>query len=252
MSEAMSPDWDASVWLTPVDVTLRPGTLLFTTAGAMAGVTASTLGRLVIVPAEVVMNRAAALMEGDRKPAGELGITVQPLTVPIARVMGADSGVVITWSDPAGPAAGAVRPGSVIERVKDIETPSMGHWAAAVARIDAGDVVPLRVRDQTGSHDVVVTAAAPKSEEPASTPVAPTLGLEMRRVKTGTQVVRVTPGSVGSRAGLRPRDVITHLGEDDEPLPQDVLRAFADLPHNAAVLVAVTRDDQHHVLALQK
>jgi Trypsin-like serine proteases, typically periplasmic, contain C-terminal PDZ domain len=252
MTEAMSPDWEASVWLTPADVTLRPGTLLFTTGGEMAGVAASTLGRLVIVPAEVVMNRAAALLEGDRKPPGELGLSVQPLTVPIARATGADSGVVITWSDPAGPAAGKLRPGSVIERVKDIDTPSMGHWAAAVARIDGGDVVPLRVRDRSGSREVVLTATALKSEDPAPTPTPPTLGLQMRRVKNGAQVVRVAPGSAGSRAGLRPRDVITYLDEQGDPAPEAIVRAFADLSPEAALLLAVTRDDSHHVLALQK
>jgi S1-C subfamily serine protease len=128
----------------------------------------------------------------------------------------------------------------------------MGHWAAAVARIDGGDVVPLRVRDQSGSREVVLTATALKSEDPAPTPTPPTLGLQMRRVKNGAQVVRVAPGSAGSRAGLRPRDVITYLDEQGDPAPEAIVRAFADLSPEAALLLAVTRDDSHHVLALQK
>ena len=79
-----------------------------------------------------------------------------------------------------------------------------------------------------------------------------TLGLIMRQVREGTEVLRVAEGSAGARAGLRSRDVITRINEEPEPSPSQIARAFAQLRPERPLLAAVTRGDSHYILAIER
>jgi S1-C subfamily serine protease len=239
------------VWLTSDDARLKAGAIMFTTDGSVAGVVVRTLSRMAIVPAGLIIDRADALMERDVKNAGEIGLAVQALTEPLARATGADSGVVVTWADPSGPSAGVLRPGDVIERVNDTDTPSLAYWTAAIRRVDEDDLVRLRVRSPAGIREVSITAAPARANESPRRD-SPPLGLRMRRVENGTEVLAVADGSAAARAGLRRRDVITHIGERTAPLPAQIIREFAEMPNEMPLIVAITRDGEHHVLAIER
>jgi S1-C subfamily serine protease len=64
--------------------------------------------------------------------------------------------------------------------------------------------------------------------------------------RIGVEVLRVLPGSVAARAGIREADVVTHLGDITAPTAADVTRAFG-AAHDRPLTIAFTRGDAHHL-----
>ena len=245
-----SPLWSGDLWALPDHTAVAVGTFLFTTDGAFAGLCVPHAGGTAIVPATLLFSAAERLQQqsGD---AGQLGIAIQPLHPSIAKATGAATGVVISAIDPAGPAAGLVTATEVIEAFngQDMQTPD--HWRARAARVNAGEVVTLRVRGGDAVREVQI-AAAPFAPSPEP-PVAAVLGLRLRAVpKVGSEVVSVEPRSSAARAALREGDVITFAGGQPSPTPAQVTRAFASLPASGSLLVAISRGSERSVVAIEK
>jgi S1-C subfamily serine protease len=139
----------------------------------------------------------------------------------------------------------------VIEAFDGEELPSIDHWRARAARATAGEAVTLRVRGNDGVRDVSVTAIAPV--RPAEPSHDPSLGLRMRSIqKIGVEVLSVQPRSRGARAGIQPGDRITVAAGHQSPSPAQLTRAFASLPQDGSILVAVTRGSERRVIAIEK
>jgi hypothetical protein len=243
-----SPIWSATVWQLPVDVIVQPGTLVFTTAGMLAGLVAEEGRALVLVPGATVIAAAQRLVVFQEKTPGTLGIEVQALTSALAKATGAPSGVVVTWVDPDGPASGQITPTDVVEGLDGVSDVTVERWQARMARLGALDRVELRVRREGTSRTVALTAA-PR----VSPPEAPSLGLTLRtRARLGAEVVATEPLSIAAAAGLKSGDVITRIGEHPAPTAARVTSAIAALEPGGALPVAVTRDGVHLVVALVK
>jgi hypothetical protein len=241
--------WSGEIWLLPPATPIAPGTFVFTTEGAFAGLGIAHSGQAAIVPA-ALLNLAVERMQQLRAP-GELGITVQPLSASLASATGASAGVVVTAVDPEGPAAGRLIPTEVIEAIDGNSLDTLEHWRARAARVSAGDTITLRVRAAGGVRDVPVTATAPvRAEEPADDP---TLGLRLRSMpRVGVEVLSVQPRSRGARAGLQQGDLITVAGGQATPSPAQVTRSFTSLPPGGSLIVALTRGSEHRVIAIEK
>ena len=162
-------------------------------------------------------------------------------------------GVVVSWVDARGPAAGQVAVGDLLEGfVEDgVVTPMTSSLLAVrMDRLSKDDTVTVRVRrfaDSGRSSDVRLTAG------PLPPPPPSSLGLTLRAVnRVGAVVLSVTPGSVAERAGLRPlADTITLAGAHVAPTPAQVASAFAAASADRPLLTAVTRGAEHRVLALE-
>ena len=73
----------------------------------------------------------------------------------------------------------------------------------------------------------------------------------MRRQEgLGSAVTRVAPDSAADRAGLARGDIVTRVGGVAAPTPPQMTRAFTEARAGERVLVAVTRDGRHLVMAL--
>jgi hypothetical protein len=247
---AASPLWSGELWLLPPATPIAPGTFVFTTDGALAGLAATHDGQPAIVPAALLF----ATVERLRTPsgeAGELGVAIQSLTPAVALATGARAGVVITAIDPSGAAQGRLVATEIIEAVdgQDVATPD--HWRARIARVKAGDLVTLRVRSDEGVRDVQVTATA------LSPPVEPvyeaSLGLRLRAIpNVGAEVLAVQPRSRAARATLREGDVITAAAGRPSPTPAQITRAFASLTEGGSLVVATARGAEHRVVVIEK
>lgn len=247
---APSPLWSGELWALPPSTAIAPGTFVFTTDGAFAGLGVNHDGRVAILPATLLFSTLERLQQ-QSGTAGELGIAIQPLSPAIASATGASTGVVIRAIDPAGAAAGRLAATEVIEAVdgQDMRTPD--HWRARAARVNAGDTLTLRVRSGEGVRDVQVTAAP--SAPVAESADAASLGLRLRPIpKVGVEVLSVQPRSRGARAAIRQGDVITVAGGQISPTPAQVMRAFSSLPEGGSLLVAVTRGNEHRVAVIEK
>jgi hypothetical protein len=243
-----SATWSASVWALETATALAPGMLLFTTSGAFAGVVTEENGGTILVPAPVVTAAAERLLDAAPRPPGTLGLEVQVMPPAFAASTGA-RGLVVSWVDPDGPAAGLVAATDIIEGIETAATLTIETWRVRRARIAAGDEISLRIRRDGVVHAVTVVAAEVESPPPAPT----MLGLTLRlRARVGSEVVSTERESVAARAGLLPGDVITDAGSVSAPTPAAVATAFSALESGQILLTAVTRGDDHLILELVK
>ena len=247
--EAMaSPVWSDMIWKLPEHVDVAPGSFVFTIDAAFVGLVADIGAGLALVPGAVVRNTVDRVRgEADREY-GQLGIDIQPLTAGVASGTGAQAGVVVTWIDPQGPAAGHLAATDVIEAIDDDRLFTYEQWRAHAARLAVGQTISLRVKRRNSVETVTLTAA------PRAIPEGPRrLGLTMRTVqRTGVQVLEVARASAAALAGIQPGDVITVIGDRQAPTPAEVSRQFAAAPADRPLVVALTRGTAHHVLTLEK
>lgn len=237
--------WRESIWRLPDDARVAPGAFVFTTHGELAGVIVHDGAGNAIVPADVLRAAATGLIDAPPEGGGWLGIDVGPLTPSLAHATGAAGGVIVSWVDPKGPAAGAVAPGDVIEAVESDVIRTPGQWEVATARLTPGTTLHVRIRSNGSESDVMLTTA------PAPAPPAPSLGLRLTRVpQTGSRVTAVDPGSAAARAGLQAGDVITRAGTFLAASPADIRRAYRESTPEHPIVLAVTRGAEHHVVAL--
>lgn len=243
-----TPLWTSQLWAAPAGTNLAPGAFLFSTDAELVGLVIAHGGDAVIVPSATLLAEAERLLSLPLGSGGTLGIDVQALTPPIAAITNAPRGVVVTAVDNAGPGAGKVMAGDVIEAVDGQALATLQHWHVRIMRLARGDTLTLRVRHRGDLHDVTLVAAAPPSPPPS-----PLLGLTLRaRTRVGAEVVRVDPGSAADRAGLTVGDMITRIADVPAPSPAQVRRAFAAATEGRRVMIAITRGDAHFVTALER
>ncbi|MBI4263706.1 MAG: PDZ domain-containing protein [Acidobacteria bacterium] len=243
-----SPAWPAPLWGLPSQPDLVPGTFLFTSDAALAGLVIANNGRPALVPGQILLAETERLLARPRRPLGYVGITVQPLTAAVGRAAGASNGVVVTWVDPRGPAAGLLEPGEVIETAAGETLATPEHFEARMARLTAGQEVMLGVREGGELRQAALAAAAAPAAAPTGSP-----GFALRAAAgAGTEVVRVDPGSIAEKAGVAAGDIITRVGEVRSPTPAQVRRAFTTVADGRPVIVAFTRGETHHVTAVEK
>jgi S1-C subfamily serine protease len=68
----------------------------------------------------------------------------------------------------------------------------------------------------------------------------------------GTEVTRVVHGSASEAAGIAAGDLITAIGNISAPTPAQIASAFEAIDNGGLLIVAVSRDGAHRVLALQR
>jgi hypothetical protein len=242
-----SPLWPEPVWALPQSADLRTGSFVFTTAAELVGLVIDDGGVPVVVPGATVLAEAQRLLGAPPTQPGTFGLEVRPLTEALAAVTGATEGVIVAWVAPEGPAAGLMV-GDVIEAIDGQVVSSLRQWDVHTARLIAGQRSELRVRRRSELRTVALEASRLVSVGHAGS-----LGLALReRRGTGAEVTRVEEMSAADRSGLTAGDVITRIGETAAPTPGQVARSFASLGDGERVLIAVTRNDAHLVLVLQR
>lgn len=240
--------WGDTVWLVPVRTDVVPGDLVFSTEGAFAGLVVSHESRPAIVPAQRVLALADRLKGDPPGPASHVGVHVQPMTEAIGRATGAPFGVVVVHVAPDGPAASRLEVTDVIETADGSPITSTDAWRAHVARLAPGATVDLRVRRAGAVRQVELTAGAPH-DLPRDLPH----GLTMRTVAgVGIEVLRVDAGSSAALAGIEPGDVITAFNGLRAPGAAQLSRAFASAAEDRPILVAITRDEMHRVVTMNR
>lgn len=244
--ESYSPAWSGPIWSAPPGTDLQAGSFVFTTDGEIAGLAIAAPNGPAIVPWDFVSAEAARILEHPRQAGGDLQVEVQALTPRLARATGSQAGVVVTWVDEGGPAAG-LAVGDVIEAVDDRAIDSEQAWHVIRQRLPPGPAT-LRVRRLRTLTDVPVTVPAA-----VSTPRPSWLGLTLRDVGgTGVAVVGVEPRSAGRAAGLQVDDLITYVAGERGPTAQTLERAFKAASSGDVLMLGVTRGDTHLVVGLVK
>jgi hypothetical protein len=241
-----SPVWPGVLWTIPSGSTLAPGSFVFTTNAEFVGLVVATGNGLAVVPGETVLSEADRLLISQRGPQGTLAIEVQALTEPVATLTGARAGVVVTSIEREGPGWGRLMVGDVIEVVNGRGLGNLQQWDARMSRLEAGEVLALRIRRRGEVRETSIEAAAIKVAAAGDA-----LGVSLRRrTGMGAEVTAVQSASVAARAGLSVGDIITLFGEVRAPSPSQITRSFASLRPGDRVMVAGTRGDTHYVTAV--
>ncbi len=241
------PQWTDDVWGLPAGAGLTAGSVLFTEQHELVGIVAPHEGGLAVVPSRTLLAAAERLLEAPRKVAVDLGVEVDTLTPRLATAAGADTGVIVTWVNPASGAAVVLRAGDVIQSVDGVNITTVEQWRVHAARVGVGDTLDLVVtRGGTQQMARLVAPAVPETNTAA-------LGLTMRTApRLGAEVTGVERGSAGDAAGIAAGDLVTAIGTVDAPTPAQVRSAFASLQRGHLLLVAVQRGETHRVMAIER
>jgi serine protease Do len=231
--------------------TLPPGAAVFDLDGQFVGLATRSGALITLVPGESVRALAQQAHEAPARP-GDLGIDVQALTAVLARASGAESGVMISYVDPRGPAAGELASGDVIRSIDGINVTTTGGFQQLVSTRQPGkEVVIAGVRQGKGIE--VTVRAVEAGLRSASVPSDTDPGVVLRAVpNVGLEVVALEPGAAAARAGLQPGDIVVAV-DGRATTERDVLtRAFRTAASGAALLLTVRRGTGHRVVALEK
>lgn len=194
------------------------------------------------------MTVADRLAERRTVASATLGVQVQSVTPDLAAVLGASSGVVVTWVDPDGPAARKLSVFDLIESMDGQPLRSKRHWDTRAARMAVGDSLHVTVRRKDTAHDVDLTAAAA-----AVVTAGRGHGLTLRtRSGVGAEVLGVEEGSAASRAGIKPGDVLTHIDAVTRPSAAAARRLLDSASRERPLVLAVDRAGIYHVLTLER
>jgi hypothetical protein len=229
---------------------LPAGAAVFTLDARFIGVGFPDDRTFLVVPAVSLLAESEQLGLRGSVPAADLGIEVEPLQGALRAATGADTGVVVSYVNAAGPTAGQLEAADVITSIAGTAVFSPADYAAALMQLAPGAQVPIGIVRKGAQLTLTVTPLAQgKLKEPAVND----LGLELRGVAgAGSEALRVAPRSAAARAGIQAGDLITGIGDADAPEPRVVARAFKDAADGQHLIVRLERGSTHLVVALTK
>lgn len=236
-----SPQWPRP--LLPLGGTaLAPGALLFTLDGELLGCAVVDGGMSAIASAADLVEAAGRARLGVREPV-DPGLTVQPLTAPVAAATGATTGVVIAAVEPRGPAAGVLEPGDVVVAMDGAPVP-----APAELLLDLG------TRLATGAVRIAFVRGQQTHEAELRLPGATAAGgpWRLERVRgIGARVAALEGASPLALAGVAPGDVIVRAGDIAAPTPAQVDALLRQTDSGRAPLLVVRRGGSQYVTAVR-
>ncbi len=236
-----SPHWPRP--LLPLGgAALASGALLFTLDGELLGCAVVDDGMSAIASAADVVEAAGRARLGVREPV-DPGLTLQPLTAPVAAATGATAGVVVAAVEPRGPAATVLEPGDVIVAMEGAAVPAPAELLLDLGtRLAAGPVRIAFVRQQQ-THEAELRLAGPAAGGGPWT---------LERVRgTGARVTALDGASALAQAGVAPGDVIVRAGTIAAPTPAQIDALLRHTRSEGAPLLVVRRGDSQFVTAVR-
>lgn len=251
----------------------------FNLAGEVVGVNTAifspnggSVGVGFAIPAALVRDVVAEILDNGKVTRGWLGVAIQTVTPDIAKSLGLDEprGALVSETTQNGPADDAgVKPGDTILQVNDAKIASTRDLARKVANLDPGAVARVLVlRDGEKKTIKVEIGTLPSREKLAKRmqrdewqPTYSSLGLGVAPAREvdgdasarGLVITRVKPGSEADEKGLRTGDRIMSVAGTDVDSPDTLERVLnaASKKGQQAVLVQVRSRDNSRFVALQ-
>jgi serine protease Do len=221
------------------------------------------------IPVNMAKSVIDDLVSYGRVRRGWLGVYVQPLTSDIAQAYGlkVEKGAVVADVVPNSPADKAgIKRGVVITKVDDVEINNAQDLVFQIRKRMAGDKVKVEIATSSGKRSVTVTleeipgqTEAPRLEV---SDLEESLGIEVSPVtpalkqkynidsEKGVVVVRVKPGSISDRVGIREGDLILEANGVALKTVDDLKKALQRNPDSVVLLVM--REGRTFFVSLRK
>lgn len=228
------------------------GAAVFSLTGNFMGFALQGGTTVTIVPADI-LKAVAESLQPLTETRGDFAIDVQALTGPLAKASGAAGGVIVTYVNPQGPAAGQIQPGDVIAAVDGTSVTTPEQFQQLVRSRPPGSTAALRMVRRGRPIEAAVVVRDLTGPPLAAPPPDPRGGMVIRTIPgTGVEVVGVQAGLQAERAGLLPGDIIIRVNDRDAPTEDALLAAYRQATPETPLLLTVRRGRQHHVLALER
>lgn len=240
------PRWARSLLAVSGTALTNAGALVFSLEGQFIGAAVVPQnGTFAIVGAAELLAAASELVANDSVTPRDFGITVQALTAPLARVLSAESGLVVVSVDPNGAAAGVLEPLDVITAVENSAVTRPEQLLLRLARTRAGATVQLR--GFRGGEAAQWTLPGTTSE--STRPPVDDVSLE-RVMGTGTLVRSLGTESPLAHAGLAPGDMVVRAGTVEQPTPAQLTALLRGVTEGRDLALIVRRDGGEQVIAV--
>jgi serine protease Do len=224
--------------------------------GRVLGVLSANLA--TVVPLANYLAAAVRAMTTGVPAPGSLGIELHDLDAALSLATGASQGAIVSHVDASGPVASLLRVGDIVLTVQGQEVLSASRLAEWLRATEPGTTVALQVRRGDDVYDLEVPVvpavpAVPIERSPAASARPSGHGMTLReRAGSEVFVVRVAAGSAAADAGIVAGDVIAWMAGTERPTAAAVRRLYSEAQPGSAILISVTRDRRHRVLALEK
>lgn len=223
------------------------------------------------VPMHMARKVMRQLIDDGKVVRGWLGVLIQELQPELAKTFGygGEGGILVQDVVPDGPGkAAGLREGDIIVERDGVPVGDVSAFRNAIAQMAPGTEVKLQVwRDQ--KHQPVTVELgelADDGEGPGSrtNDAAGPIGLSLHDLDDGTRqrfgieaeqgavVVRIEPGSVAAKAGLRVGDVIERIGSDPVKSAADASAQLRSEDLSKGVRIRVRRGKFGHFVVLRR
>ena len=223
-------------------IAIAPGALLFTLDGEFVGGVTVEGGAPAVVGERDLFEAAARLGRDTADAAGDIGLSVQPLTANLAQALAVARGVVVADVDRDGPAASMLSPGDVITMLGDRAVDNPDDLLLDVAQRAPGAGVDLTFVRGGVAQSVTIPV------RPA-VPVVPAVAT-VNLVRVPGVGTRVDAGRQPPIPGVRVGDLVTRAGSIDAPTPAQVRRITGRGAAASFVALIVRRDGRSQVVAV--
>ena len=260
------------------DVALNPGNSggpLFNQKGEVVGVnsrifsgTGGYMGLSFSIPIDVAMDVADQLKTKGKVSRAYLGVMLQDIDRNLAEAykLSKPEGALVTETSKGTPADRAgLKAGDIILKYNNQNITRTTDLINLINRTPVGQTVELSVLRDGRTVNVRPTLMSAPDDTPAadsaSEQMTPKLGLQLRdladseksqlKLSQGVLVTQIQRDSNAARAGLLPRDVITHVDNKAVKNAEDFANAINKLKDTAVVRVSIIRGGQPAIVGLR-
>jgi serine protease Do len=184
------------------------------------------------------------------------GLELQELTEDLKEYFGAANGVLISSTEPEGPAAQAgLRPMDVIERIGDVEVTSPAAVVQVITQSMPGTRLILGIRRNSRQQRIELTVSQAPGTETSLSPAEGLLAMRLRlnvRGNDGLEIVSVYPQSDANILGVKAGDIILTVDGRRVLRPEQFWsyqRTFSD---RKVQLWSVQRGSKHFFVAVKQ
>ena len=221
---------------------------------AILGPNGGNIGIAFAIPANMVNNLVEQLVLHGEVRRGVLGVRGGEITPELAKSFSLDSqhGAFVYQVNPDSAAEEAgIAAGDIIVAVNDISIKSFAELRAKIGTLGSGKRVQLTIiRDGKKLRREAQLKGAQQTTQQAATFYPPLSGAELANIPNhqGVQIIKVAPGSIAARYGLKESDIIIGINRTTINNLDEMQKMIESSP--AVVALNIKRANQYLYIVL--